>query len=117
VLTALDTSAASAARQPGAPPARASNDVVGVTVEEIDSSTRSQLGLSAGEGVRVARITNPILQQSGLAVGDVILQVGKNPVGSARDFESALKGVKSGDHVRLLVRNNESTGLVTIPAS
>ena len=47
----------------------------------------------------------------------MILQVGKNQVGSAAQFESALKGIKPGDRVRLLVRNSESTGLVTIPAS
>ena len=56
-------------------------------------------------------------RQAGLAPGDVILQVGKNQVGSAAQFESALKGLKPGDRVRLLVRNSESTGLVTIPAS
>jgi len=47
----------------------------------------------------------------------VILQVGKESVGSTGDFANALKGVKKGDRVRLLVRNSESTGLVTVPAS
>ena len=56
-------------------------------------------------------------RQAGLQPGDVVLQVGKTPVGSTAEFESALKSVKSGDRVRLLVRNNESTGLVTLPAS
>ena len=56
-------------------------------------------------------------RQAGLSPGDVILQVGKSPVGSSAQFASALKGVKSGDRVRLLVRNTESTGLVTVPAS
>ncbi len=114
VLTELDASAAAASRQPGAPPAHSSNNTVGIAVEEIDSRTRSQLGLGAGEGVRVARITNPLLQQSGLAVGDVILQVGKTSVGSVAAFDAAVKGLKSGDRLRLVTRNQNSTGLITL---
>ncbi|MEO7251659.1 MAG: PDZ domain-containing protein, partial [Arenimonas sp.] len=74
-------------------------------------------GLAAGEGVRISRIAGLAARQAGLSPGDVILQVGKNPVGSAAQFELALKGIKSGDRVRLVVRNAESTGLVTIPAA
>ena len=90
---------------------------IGIVVSEIDSSTRSRLGLSPGEGVRISRVASLAARQAGLAPGDVILQVGKSPVGNAAQFASALKGIKSGDRVRLLVRNADSTGLVTIPAS
>ena len=115
VLSTLDASALNPARQPGNAPAPAnSNAVVGIAVEELDSRTRSQLGLGAGEGVRVARISNPLLQQSGLSVGDVILQVGKAPVGSVAAFDAAVKGLKSGDRLRLVTRNQDSTGLITI---
>ena len=47
----------------------------------------------------------------------MILQVGKTPVGSVAEFDAAMKGVKAGDRVRLLVRNAESTGLITVVAS
>jgi serine protease Do len=56
-----------------------------------------------------------LARQAGLAPGDVILQVGKMPVGSAGAFNAAARAYKSGDKVRLLVRNADSTGLVTVP--
>jgi serine protease Do len=115
VLSELDASVLNPAQPTGSAPAQSShNGVVGITVEEIDSHTRSQLGLNAGEGVRVAQITNPFLQQSGLSVGDVILQVGKTPVGSVAAFGAAVKGLKSGDRLRLVTRNQDSTGLITV---
>jgi serine protease Do len=90
---------------------------IGVVVGDLDATARARMGLSPGEGVRISRVASLAARQAGLAAGDVILQVGKQPVGSTAQFESALRGVKSGDRVRLLVRNAESTGLVTVPAS
>jgi serine protease Do len=114
VLSALDASAANSTQRLGdqAPPS--SSTAIGVTVESVDSKTRGQLGLKAGEGVRVARISNPLLAQAGLSVGDVILQVGKTAVGSVADFEAAVKPLKSGDRLRLMTRNQDSTGLITV---
>jgi serine protease Do len=119
VLSTLDEGVAG---RPGpasrdTPPPTKDLNALGIVVTELDQNSRSKLGLNPGEGVRISRVASLAARQAGLAPGDVILQVGKNPVGSAAQFESALKGVKSGDRVRLLVRNAESTGLVTIPAS
>jgi len=118
VLTPLEESSAKlglASPKPASP--AADLNALGLVVTELDSSARSKLGLKAGEGVRISRVASLAARQAGLSPGDVILQVGKSSVGSTADFEQALKGLKKGDRVRLLVRNNESTGLVTIPAS
>jgi serine protease Do len=118
VLTPLEEATAqrgSTSKPPVAP--GADLNAIGVVVTELDAGARSKLGLKPGEGVRISRVASLAARQAGLSPGDVILQVGKNPVGSTAAFENALKGVKSGDRVRLLVRNNESTGLVTVPAS
>ncbi len=48
----------------------------------------------------------------GPGAGDVILQVNKAETGSVAAFEAAVKALKSGDEVRLLVRNARSTGFV-----
>jgi serine protease Do len=120
VLSTLDEGQAGrpgpASGKPAATPS-ADLNALGIAVTELDQSARSKLGLNPGEGVRISRVASLAARQAGLEPGDVILQVGKNPVGSAAQFASALKGVKSGDRVRLLVRNSESTGLVTVPAS
>ncbi len=119
VLSPLDEAVASNNRgeQRAAPSLGTDLNSVGIVVSEIDSATRSRLGLKIGEGVRISRVSGVAARQAGLSPGDVILQVGKTTVGSAAQFQSALKGFKSGDRVRLLVRNEQSTGLVTIPAS
>ena len=119
VLEQLDEGVAAngGARPAPAGNPRANLNSLGVVVGDLDAASRSKLGLKPGEGVRISRVAGLAARQAGLAAGDVILQVGKSPVGSSADFESALKSVKSGDRVRLLVRNSESTALVTIPAS
>ena len=114
ILTSLDTAAAPAARAgPGAAPAPAAGNPLGVVVEELDASARDALGLRADEGVLVGRVVGLAARQAGLAPGDVILQVGRADIGSIADFDAAVKALKSGDEVRLLVRNARSTGFVT----
>ncbi|KFN41137.1 Do family serine endopeptidase [Arenimonas oryziterrae] len=114
VLTALD--AAVAGPEKPQMPGGSGPDVnaLGLVVGPVDAPTRGKLGLGAGEGVKIGRVASLAARQAGLSPGDVILQVGKTPVGSPSDFDAALKGAKTGDRVRLLVRNAESTGLATV---
>ena len=113
-LSALDSASASD-RSPAAPAAAepAGGNVLGLAVEELDEAARSALGLKAGEGVLVGRVAGLAARRAGVVPGDVILQVNKAPVGSVAGFEAAVKGLKSGDEVRLLVRNARSTGFIT----
>ena len=113
-LAALaDPVAAAATAGPGVAPAPAAGNALGLVVEELDASARGALGLRAGEGVLVGRVAGLAARQAGLAPGDVVLQVGREDIGSVADFEAAVKDMKPGDEVRLLVRNARSTGFVT----
>jgi len=118
VVTLLTLDDAVAGSPRGAAPAVPASDLnpLGLVVGAVDAGTRSKLGLSASEGVRIARVASLSARQAGLNAGDVVLQVGKTPVATPSEFEAALKGVKAGDRVRLLVRNAQSTGLVTVVA-
>jgi serine protease Do len=110
VLSVLDESAGNA-RNPMAPSTVPSNpSKLGFSVEEVSPATRSRLGLPAG-GVQIARITQPMLAQIGIAKGDVVLEVGRTPVATVAAFEKAVSAYKSGDRVRVLVRNAESTAI------
>ncbi len=109
-----DQVAAAPDGKPGKGPAASDGNALGIVVSEMDATTRSKLDLAPGEGVRVSRVENPIARQAGLTAGDVILQVGKMPVGSVVAYNAAARSYKSGDKVRLLVRNADSTGLVTV---
>lgn len=118
VLATLDESTAGNSPAPGAKaPAIAKSNALGVVVGNLDASTRGKLGLGANEGVRISQVTGMAARQAGLTAGDVILQVGKVAVSNTAQFDAAVKAFKSGDRVRLLIRNADSTGLVTVVVS
>lgn len=93
-------------------------DALGLNVENIDSATRGQMGLKAGEGVAVANVTGPAAAQAGLQQGDVILMVNQTKVGSVEAFRAATTGVKPGDTVLLLVRRGDANNFIalTVPS-
>jgi serine protease Do len=93
-------------------------DALGLSVENVDAATRSQLGLKAGEGVAITNVTGPAAAQAGLQPGDVILMVNQKKVGSAEAFRAATAGVKPGDTVLLLVRRGDSNNFIalTVPS-
>ncbi|CAM0998582.1 Periplasmic serine protease, Do/DeqQ family protein [Rhodanobacter sp. Root179] len=97
---------------------QAGSAALGLTVQSIDSDTRSQLGLKAGQGVVIDDITGPVAAQAGLRAGDVITMVNQQKVGSVAEFEAATKSVKPGSTVLLLVRRGEQSNFVglTVPA-
>jgi serine protease Do len=90
---------------------------LGLAVQDIDASTRSELGLKAGEGVVVSKVSGPAAANTGLRPGDVILMVNQKRVGSAAAFRDAAKGITAGDTAMLLVRRDDSTRFVgvTVP--
>jgi serine protease Do len=114
VLTALNESTALQSTAPAQQPADpGASTKLGFVVSEVSPATRSRLGISGG-GVEISRIIQPVLNQMGISKGDVILQVGSQPVNSVAAFNKALSGYKSGDRVRLLIQNAESTGIHTL---
>ncbi|WP_448101753.1 DegQ family serine endoprotease [Luteibacter jiangsuensis] len=98
--------------------ASGSASALGMSVEDIDASTRSELGLKAGEGVVVSGVNGSAAASAGLRPGDVILMVNQKRVGSSAAFQAAVKGLKPGDTAMLLVRRDDSTRFVgvTVPS-
>jgi serine protease Do len=102
---------ASLGNNPDASPANA----LGVTVDDITADQRKQIGLDTQEGVVVTKITGAAARRAALAPGDVILMVGRKPVKSVAEFNAAVKGVKPGDSVMLLVRREDATSFIAVP--
>lgn len=107
-------------RQPATPrgsqapqPSDADN-ALGMAVQDLTAAQRRQLGLDAGEGVRIARVEGVAARQAGLQPGDVVLRVGRTPVGSADEFSRQLRGVKAGQTVMLLVQRDGASRFVAI---
>ena len=106
-LSRLDESAVAGTRaqgRPAAPGQAAASNPLGIVGQDLDAAQRRQLGLETGEGVRIARIDGLAARSAGLSPGDVILRVGRTPVGSAADLDRRLRDTRPGQTVMLLVR-------------
>lgn len=108
-LTALAEDAQGNPRSPSAgndtaAPQAGANALLGLDVADLTAPQRKQLGLEAGEGVRITAVKGEGARDAGLSGGMVILQVASTPVGSVEALNRALSGYKKGDVVMLLVR-------------
>jgi len=95
-----------------------SANALGVIVENLTAEQRKELNLKDEQGVVITDIRGAA-RRSPLQPGDVVLMVGRKPVKSAGDFNEAVKEVKPGDSVMLLVRREDVTQFVavTVPTS
>ena len=112
-----DAVASAAAGQPrGAPSAAPDSDanVLGLVVQDLTDAQRRRLGVDAKEGVAIARVEGRAAREAGLSPGDVVLRVGREPVASAAELKRALRGVKAGDTVMLLVRGSQGSRFVAV---
>lgn len=102
-----DDAVASAAQRPGAPSAApaGSANALGLATQELTDAQRRQLGLESGEGVRIVGVQGTAAREAGLVPGDVVLRVGRTPVGSPAALDRELRGIKAGQTVMLLVRS------------
>ncbi|WP_313247230.1 DegQ family serine endoprotease [Stenotrophomonas rhizophila] len=99
-----------------AAPQTGSNALLGLEVADLTAAQRKQLGLGAGEGVRVTRVNGASARDAGVSPGMVVLQVGRTPVGSVAGLDKALATYKKGDVVMLLVRATGNSAFVAIKA-
>jgi serine protease Do len=87
---------------------------LGIVVEELTAEQRQQLGIDDDEGVVVTHVVGSAARRAALAPGDVILMVGRKPVGSVADFNAAIKRTPPGQSVMLLVRRDDITSFIAI---
>jgi serine protease Do len=78
---------------------------VGLTVKSVTSDMADRLDIPAGKGVIVQDVkANSFADDVGVARGDVILEINKQPVNSEDDFSRVVSSLKSGQDVVFLVR-------------
>ncbi len=97
-----------------APATVKANNPLGIVVEDLTGDQRQQLGLQSNEGVVVTHVIGSAARRAALAPGDVILMVGRKAVGSAAEFNAAVKGATVGQSVMLLVRRDDTTSFIAI---
>ena len=80
-------------------------DEIGLTVQTLTPQLAEQFDVKPGEGVVVTEVRpGSIAAMAGIETGSVILQVNREPVGSAADFQRAVKQSAADKRVLLLVR-------------
>ncbi|MFO1507877.1 MAG: DegQ family serine endoprotease [Lysobacterales bacterium] len=92
----------------------AAANALGIVVENLTPEQRRDLDLK-DQGVVVRQVTGSGARRAALAPGDVILMVGRKPVSSVGGFDAAIKNVKPGDSVMLLVRRGDQTSFIAVP--
>ena len=82
---------------------------LGVTVRALTPELADRLGVSSGKGVIVQDVKGgSFADDVGLTRGDVVLEINKQPVNTAEDFDRVQSGLKSGQDVVFLVRQRGS---------
>jgi serine protease Do len=96
-----------------------SANALGIVVDDLNAEQRKQLGIKDAQGVVVTDVRGPAAQRTPIQPGDVITMVGRKAVKSAAEFNAAVKDVKPGESVMLLMRRGDATQFVavTVPKS
>jgi serine protease Do len=96
------------------PEERASKKI-GLMLQNMTPDIARQLGYEKEKGALVADVASGSpAEDAGIQRGDLIKEVNREAVGSVREFERALKNVKSGEVVALLVRRGPATLFIGI---
>lgn len=86
---------------------------LGLVVEELDPRMASRLRVDGGVAVRAVE-PGSAGSDAGLAPGDVIVQLGFQPIGSMQDYEEVLAQTNSGERLPIRFFRNGSSVYTTI---
>jgi serine protease Do len=88
---------------------------LGVTVADITPSIARQLGISDRRGVVITGVENDgIAYRAGLGMGDIIRQVGDQPIANVGEYEKLMKQIGNKDRVILLVEREGALYFVSL---
>jgi serine protease Do len=96
-------------------PQQATSQKLGLSVQTLTPDLAQQLGYKGEQGVIVADVVaGSAADDAGLQRGDLIKEVNRASVRTAKDFEDKIKNLKSGDAAALLVRRGQNSVFVAI---
>jgi serine protease Do len=83
---------------------------LGLSLQDLTPDLADQLGYKGKNGVVIASVVpGSPAEDSGLQPGDLIMEVNRSPVRTVKDFNLAVRGLRSGDVIALLVARGETT--------
>ncbi len=94
------------------------NALAGVAVQSVTQQMARELGLQGkAQGVVVVGLEpDSKADLAGLAEGDVIREMNRQPVQSVQDFEKVVSGLKKDQDVLLLINRRGSPLFITVKA-
>ena len=92
-----------------------SSQKLGLDVQTLTPNIARQLGYENDSGVIVTSvISGGPASEAGLQRGDLIKEIDRKDIETESDFEAAIRNLKSGDVVALVVRRSQNTFFVTL---
>lgn len=86
----------------------AGQEMVGLTVKELNKDLAARLGLKEQKGVVITEVKQGTgAEQAGIAKGDIIREVNGTKISTVGDYERAVSGHKKGSIIRMLLRRGE----------
>jgi serine protease Do len=92
----------------------AAGNALGLVVQDLAPEQRKALELEPTQGVVISRVVGAPGRRAGLQAGDIVLMVGRTSVGTAAEFNAAVKSAAPGEPVMLLVRREDQTQFVAV---
>lgn len=87
----------------------------GITVSDITPEIAHRYGLEDTEGVLIVKIDpNGTGAEAGLQVGDIIKEINRRSVRSAKEYRKRMKELKNEKKLRILVRRKEIFTIITL---
>jgi len=88
---------------------------IGITASEITPRIASRYKLDDEKGVVITNVERGSLAaESGLRPGDVILEIGRNPINNLKDYREAVQNIDKGKSTLFLVKRGENTIFIGI---
>jgi serine protease Do len=93
-----------------------SSDPLGLTVEDLTPQLARRAGVEATtKGAVVIDVaTESPASNAGIEPGDVVVEVGRQPVANAADYQKAVRNLKKGDTAILRVKRGQGAQFVTV---
>lgn len=88
--------------------AGASQEKLGITVQELSKDLAAKLGIREQKGVVITDVKpESSAEQTGIAKGDIIREINGSKINSVGDYEKAVNGHKNGAIMRMLLRRGD----------
>jgi len=91
---------------------------IGLSIQDMDERVKSYLGLNGSRGVIVTEVMrNSPASSSGIEEGDVILNIGKQKIKSASDYEAIINDITADESIKMTIFRDSKEKSIELKAT